>query len=187
MSLFYISDGAPTGQPYDPDVAVLVVSGELDYSASPHLDKRILDRIKVGKRRLAIDLSAVTFIDSMAIGVLVRSATRLREKGGSLRVVCAEENERVLRIFDIAGVASSIPLDRSREEALSWPVASQSTGLPAWVEQATAVTAADGRRPPVRQSGLAAARKYAVEAFAGSGDHPGASRRHLGGEIDRLA
>jgi len=51
---------------------------------------------------------------------LVGAAATLGEAGtGSLTVVCAEENERVLRIFDIAGVAAAIALHRSREEALS--------------------------------------------------------------------
>jgi anti-anti-sigma factor len=186
MSLFYISDGAPTDATYDPDVSVLVVSGELDYSASPHLDRRIVDHLKAGKRRLIVDLSAVTFIDSMAIGVLVRSASRLRDTGGSLRVVCAEENERVLRIFDIAGVASSIPLDRSPEEALSGPVATPSAAaLPVWAEQAT-IAAAAGRQLSSGHTGLAAARRYAVEASTRSEADP-AGRRHPGGTIDRLA
>ena len=55
----------------------------------------------------------------MAIGVLVGTVARLRASGGgSLVVVCAAENKRVLRTFNVAGVANAISLYRSREEAL---------------------------------------------------------------------
>jgi anti-sigma B factor antagonist len=67
-----------------------------------------------------LDLCEVTFIDSTAIGVLVGAAARLQESGGgSVAAVCPDHNERVLRIFDIAGVDSVITLYPSREEALS--------------------------------------------------------------------
>jgi anti-sigma B factor antagonist len=165
MSFFYIRDDAGADPSYGSDVVVLVVSGELDYSASPHLRERIFDHVKADKRRLVVDLSAVTFIDSMAIGA---------------------ENERVLRIFDIAGVASSIPLHRSHDEALSALLASPSAEVPAWISQATAV-AAHAPPLPASPSGLSAARKYAEDASADTRSRHAADRRHLGGEIDQLA
>jgi anti-sigma B factor antagonist len=121
MNFFYISDDATVDGLYFDEVALLVAGGEIDYDASPRLRECLADRIHAGKRHLVLDLSAVTFIDSTAIGVLVGAVMRLREQGvaGSLSVVCAEENRRVTRIFDIAGVDSLIALYRTREEALS--------------------------------------------------------------------
>jgi anti-sigma B factor antagonist len=121
MSFFYISDETLLeGGGYDEDVAVLAAGGEIDYAASPQLRQRIDERIEAGGRRLVLDLTAVTFVDSTAIGVLVGSVMRLHELGvGSLSVVCAEENTRVRRIFEIAGVDSLIALHRSRADALS--------------------------------------------------------------------
>jgi len=122
MSFFYISDDVTTERvDYFDDVVVLVAGGEIDYAASPQLRERLADCVIEGKRRLMLDLSAVTFIDSTAIGVLVGAVMRLHELGGggSLAVVCNEENKRVLRIFEIAGVESLIALHYSREEAFS--------------------------------------------------------------------
>jgi anti-sigma B factor antagonist len=121
MGFFYISDEVGDGAAaYGDDLAVLVAGGELDYAVSPQLKERLDESIDSGVRRLVLDLSMATFIDSTAIGVLVGAVMRLREAGnGSLTVVCAEENRRVLRIFEIAGVDSLIALHRSREEALS--------------------------------------------------------------------
>jgi anti-sigma B factor antagonist len=121
MSFFYISEGVTAeGVDCGDDVAVLLAGGELDYEASPRLRERIGEHIKAGKRLLVLDLSAASFIDSTVIGVLVGAAARLREASdGSLAIVCADENERVLRIFEISGASSSITLHRSLEEALS--------------------------------------------------------------------
>jgi anti-sigma B factor antagonist len=112
------NDVAAAGAAGFEDAAVVVVSGELDYGATPQLRACILGHIGAGRQHLLVDLSAVTFIDSTAIGLLVSTGTRLcRIGGGSLSVVCAQENTRVLRIFDIAGVASVIRLYHYREQA----------------------------------------------------------------------
>ncbi|HSZ04586.1 MAG TPA: STAS domain-containing protein [Solirubrobacteraceae bacterium] len=121
MSFFYIGDDMTFEHSEHADDAVLLVAGgEIDFAASPRLRERIADAIDAGRRRLVLDLSKATFIDSTAVGVLVGAVLRLHEHGGgSLGVICAEENVRVLRIFEIAGVESVIALYRSREEGLS--------------------------------------------------------------------
>jgi anti-sigma B factor antagonist len=118
-SFYIISDGAPVEDVGCGDIAVLAVGGEIDYAVSPQLRERIADHVKAGRRHLVVDLSAVTFIDSTAIGVLVWAVTRLRKDGGSLAVVCERENVKVLRIFEITGLESLIELHRSCEEAVS--------------------------------------------------------------------
>jgi len=120
MALFYITDEMAAEDVNDDEPVVLVAGGELDFHASPTLRERIAAHISAGKRRVLLDISTVTFIDSTAIGVLIASAVKLQNvDGGSLAVVCADDNEKVLRIFDIAGVASLIELHPSRHEALS--------------------------------------------------------------------
>jgi anti-sigma B factor antagonist len=121
MNLFYISEEVTQEQGVDDgELVVLVVGGELDYQSSPSLSKRIVSHIDQGSRRFLLDISDVTFIDSTAIGVLVGAVAKLRNLGGgSLAVVCAGENEKVLKIFDIAGVESLITLHSSCADARS--------------------------------------------------------------------
>jgi anti-sigma B factor antagonist len=123
MGFFYISDEAAVGSEQDGEAAVvLAAGGEVDYAASPQLRERIAEHLDAGRTRLLLDLSKATFIDSTAIGVLMGAVLKLRELGeGSLMLVCAEENRRVLRIFEIAGVDGVIDVYSSREEALSTP------------------------------------------------------------------
>ncbi len=186
MSLFTISDEVTTEYPRPaPDVVVLVVSGEIDYGASPRLRERLHDEIHARKQHLVIDLSAVTFIDSMAVGVLVGAVTRLHETGGSLRVVCSEENDRVLRIFDIAGVANLIQVHHSRLEALAALNAPSEEGTP-WLAQTLAIAAPHGEPGFARDTpAMSAARKYDHDAAVRTDGQPGAAMRR--GSIDELA
>ena len=120
MSFFYISDEAGDGVQRSDDMVILLAGGELDYAASPQLRERLADHVAAGKKHLVLDFSNVTFIDSTAIGVLVGAVMRLHELGGgSMAVVCPEENRRVLRIFEIAGLESLIALHDSCEQALA--------------------------------------------------------------------
>jgi anti-anti-sigma factor len=188
--LFSIGDDvANVGVAGRDDVVVLVASGELDYGAAPQFRGCILGHIGTGWRHLVLDLSAVTFIDSTAIGVLMGAVARLQDAGGgSLSVVCAEENERVLRIFDIAGVADAIALHRSRAQAfaaltVAWPVQA-----PIWVGRATVSASGGELRSYRRLSRLGAVRKYALAvaaAFAGQPDS--ADGGDIGRGVDELA
>jgi anti-sigma B factor antagonist len=118
MTTFYIGDDIQPDEMGFEDLAVLVVGGEVDYEVSPQLRARILRAIKAGRRRLVLDLSDVTFIDSTAIGVIAGAVERLDEAGGgSLAVVCT--HERVLQILEITGLDSVITLHGSRQDAIS--------------------------------------------------------------------
>ncbi len=118
MRSFFISDNMPGEDSRDGDLAIVAMGGELDYEASPQLRARLVGAIKAGGRRLVLDLTDVTFIDSTAIGVLAGTVARLDEVGGgSLAVVST--NDKVLQIFEITGLDSVIGLHGSREEAVS--------------------------------------------------------------------
>jgi anti-sigma B factor antagonist len=117
MRTFYIGDDVQV-QDAGPAVAILVIGGEVDYEVSPQLKARIMRAIKAGKRRLILDLTDVTFIDSTAIGVLAGAVERLDETGGgSLSIV--SEHEKVLQIFEITGLESVVTVHASREDALA--------------------------------------------------------------------
>jgi anti-sigma B factor antagonist len=117
MRTFYIGDDVHV-EDAGPEVAILVVGGEVDFEVSPQLRARIMRAIKAGRRRLILDLSDVTFIDSTAIGVLAGAVERLDELGGgSLSVVST--HEKVIQIFEITGLESVITVHPSREDALA--------------------------------------------------------------------
>jgi anti-sigma B factor antagonist len=118
VSLFYVIDEPVQGS--DEGLVLLLAGGELDYAAAPQLRERIAEHAGVTPCHVVLDLSQATFIDSTAIGVIVSSLSTIEEAGeGSLSIVCEQENNRVLRIFDIAGVSSLLEVHHTREDAFS--------------------------------------------------------------------
>jgi anti-sigma B factor antagonist len=99
------------------DVRILRVVGDVDFDAAPQLKRHIMSRVDAGDRQFIVDLSAVEFIDSTAIGVLVGALRRLAANGGSLLVVC--DNEDIRGIFETVGLEHVIPLHRSHEDAFA--------------------------------------------------------------------
>jgi anti-sigma B factor antagonist len=183
MSFFYCSDVISSA--HCVDGVIVAASGEFDYEASPRLRACVFGHIRAGRRHLVVDLSDVTFIDSTAIGVLMGAAMWLRELGGgSLAVVCADENERVLRIFDIAGVAVLIALHRSRGQALRALAAAHVAEPTAWAPQ---TTASGTGSESCRLSGRAAAWRYRKQALASVAAPDAALAAGRGRGIDELA
>src|SRR5215467_11405410 len=89
-------------------VATVAVAGEVDLSTAPALKAALLETIEGGARRVLVDLSHATFIDSTTLGVLMGAVKRLRPAGGELAIACSDQNIRKIfaitlldRIFEI--------------------------------------------------------------------------------------
>ncbi len=76
--------------------------GELDLATAPRLKQALEQAVEV-PGELVIDMRACSFIDSMGIAVLAGTASRLREDGRHL--VIRGVGRRVMRTFEIAGLA----------------------------------------------------------------------------------
>jgi anti-sigma B factor antagonist len=75
------------------------VSGEVDLYTAPALKAALREAIDEGGRRVLVDLSDATFIDSTTLGVLIGAVKRLRPDGGELAIACHDPNIR--KIFSI--------------------------------------------------------------------------------------
>ena len=107
----------------DAETQVIVLGGEVDLYTAPEFKERMVELIEDGKKRIVVDLSAATFIDSTTLGVLVGGVKRLRPTGGTLALVCTNQN--ITKIFEITGLDQVFPIHASRDEALA-AVAAQS-------------------------------------------------------------
>lgn len=96
---------------------VVHVAGEIDVYTVSTLRDRLDAVIERGEHHLVIDLSAVTFMDSTGLGVLVGRLKLVRAVGGSMRLVTA--NERVLKVFAITGLDKVFEIHRSVAEAVA--------------------------------------------------------------------
>src|SRR3954451_9043227 len=81
--------------------SVLGVRGELDLASTPELETRLRRLQELGGHHFVIDLSGVTFLDSTALGLLLRETRRLERDDGCLLIVASDP--RVLRTFALSG------------------------------------------------------------------------------------
>ena len=98
------------------DAYVVSVSGELDIATAGRLGEELEHTSERGARRVIVDLVGVTFIDSVALGVLTEEARRLRANGGICIVV--SQDPRILRVFEITGLDRVFRIERSLAEAV---------------------------------------------------------------------
>jgi anti-sigma B factor antagonist len=95
---------------------IVAVRGEADLHSSPELSDRLEALIDDGAQRVLVDLSETTFIDSMALGVLLGSTKRLRANDGQLELIVPTPDIR--RIFEITMLDRILVIHPSREIAL---------------------------------------------------------------------
>lgn len=64
-----------------------------------------------------VNLAGVTFLDSSGLGVLVRTSNHVESHGGVVRIVA--NHPQVVKVLEITGVTSALPVFRTLDEALS--------------------------------------------------------------------
>jgi anti-sigma B factor antagonist len=95
---------------------VISLAGEVDLYTAPEFKQQLLDVISKGGKRVIVDFSNTTFIDSTTLGVLVGGVKRLRSTDGQLSLVCSDRN--ITKIFEITGLDRVFTIYGTRAEAV---------------------------------------------------------------------
>jgi len=96
----------------------IALDGEVDVYTSPRLRQKLTEVIDAGCVNVVVDLQNLGFIDSSGLGVLVSGLRKVKEHGGTLRLVCTKDS--ILKIFRITGLDKVFPLFPTVEEALEF-------------------------------------------------------------------
>jgi anti-sigma B factor antagonist len=104
-------------RPAGSDVVVFVLYGEVDLHVAPEVRARLTEAIDAGTSGIVIDLTRVTFLDSMALGVLLGALKLLRARGGELRLVVPSPELR--RVFELTLLDEVFTLASTRHEAFA--------------------------------------------------------------------
>jgi anti-sigma B factor antagonist len=80
------------------DSVTVAVAGELDLSTAAHLATAIRDAEQTEVNRIVVDLSALSFVDSTGLSVLLEAIKRTRSDGNRLSFV-PSKHEAVTRVL----------------------------------------------------------------------------------------
>lgn len=97
--------------------AVVLLTGELDVSTAADLYQEFAQLNRAGVVHVALDLTALEFIDSTGISAIIAEHKRTASAGGELIILTPHRNVR--RVFEVAGlmdVLDILPPDSSGED-----------------------------------------------------------------------
>ncbi|MEU5523033.1 STAS domain-containing protein [Streptomyces sp. NPDC093250] len=98
------------------DVALLTVEGYLDVDTATEFQHHLANQLHHGRRHFLLDLSAVPFMDSSGMNIILRVYQEARELPGSVHIIAPAPAVR--RILDLTGVSITVPVSESVDEAL---------------------------------------------------------------------
>jgi anti-anti-sigma factor len=96
---------------------LVVASGELDIAATPRLSTVLAMAAARPGGRMVLDLSDVTFIDSTALGTILKAAAQLDDSGTLLAVVVPDGPVR--RLLEMTNLTQRFRLFGTRVAALA--------------------------------------------------------------------
>jgi anti-sigma B factor antagonist len=94
-----------------PDITVLEVIGRITIGRdSKQLEWAIDSLVDEGRKKVILDLTGVTHVDSTGIGIIVMSAGKVKSAGGELRAAGAAGHvETVLKMTKVDGIVALHP------------------------------------------------------------------------------
>lgn len=99
------------------DKLVISLLGELDHHSAEEVRVKIDDRIdRDNIKKVILDFSGVTFMDSSGIGVVIGRFKKMQNRDG--KVCVADVNKTVNKVFEISGMYKIIESYNSIDEAV---------------------------------------------------------------------
>ena len=94
----------------------IVLQGRFDTTAAVLIELPF-NTVATEKKAIVVDLSAVNFLSSCGIRVLLMGAKIATSKGGKLTIFCPDNN--VAKILNIGGISNLIPVFQSENAAVA--------------------------------------------------------------------
>ena len=92
------------------EVPRICMTGEMDVSTVPELERQVAQQLDWGRTRLIFDLDQVTFLDSSILRILLGAHRRASASGGEVVLLCGPgfvrrllfllEIDRIVRVCD---------------------------------------------------------------------------------------
>jgi len=99
------------------NIAILVVSGDVDAQSTPQLDDCLSELVSQGEQNYVIDLSSVPFMDSSGLATLVKLFKRIRIGHGDVKLVGLRSE--ILKIFQLTRLDRVFDMCENQSEAIA--------------------------------------------------------------------
>jgi stage II sporulation protein AA (anti-sigma F factor antagonist) len=94
----------------DGDTVLIVIEGEIDLANAGFVERQIAAAISNRTMSTAVDLAAVTYVDSIGMRVLFELATRLQTAQIALKLI-APMGSPARRVIEISGLDSVVDVE----------------------------------------------------------------------------
>ncbi|MGV9454834.1 STAS domain-containing protein [Streptomyces sp. NPDC003635] len=98
------------------DVTLVRLVGEMDVYTTPDARKLLVDLVNHGRRFLVLDLTAIEWLDSTGMGVLLGADRRVRAHNGAVALVVS--SERIHKQLRITGFIKIFPTFATADRAV---------------------------------------------------------------------
>jgi anti-sigma B factor antagonist len=101
-----------------PDIAVLEPTGKITIGTDcKQLEWAVESLVREGRKKVILDMTGVTTIDSTGIGIIVMSAGNAKNAGGELRVAGANEHvQQIMTMTNLAKIVAIYPTSDAAAE-----------------------------------------------------------------------
>jgi anti-sigma B factor antagonist len=108
-----------SSEPIDthPNVTLVTIADKISSASVMDLKKNLDELIKANKTNILLDLSELTFINSMGLGTIVNALKKVKKLNGDLKLIVIDEKIKFL--FDILNLKNILKIYSSKEEALA--------------------------------------------------------------------
>ncbi|MET9294922.1 STAS domain-containing protein [Streptomyces sp. NPDC003077] len=97
--------------------AVVTAAGELDHHTADLLSEALESCVDGGCKRLVVDCSALEFMDSTGLNVLLGARIKVEAQGGGVHLAAMQPV--VARVFEITGADAVFTVHQSLDAALT--------------------------------------------------------------------
>ena len=98
------------------DVVIIRVSGRLDATSSPILERQVMALIDAGKNQLVMNFANVEYLSSAGMRLLLAATKKLKSQDGKILISSVVDN--VMEVIKMAGFDHILHLFDSEEDAL---------------------------------------------------------------------
>lgn len=95
---------------------ICMLEGEINISSSPELRKAFEAIIQRNEKKVLVDFSGVSYIDSSGLATLIEMFHRLKKIGGSFRL--CNMDRKIKNIFEVTKLHKLFAIFENREAAL---------------------------------------------------------------------